>query len=53
MTYLATANTTLALCIAGCEWREVVMEHDLLILLDEHFVSLLHIHLGSEGNGCK
>ena len=48
---LATAGTALRLGLARGERREVVVEHELLVILDEDLVHLLHIHLGAEGHG--
>ena len=51
MTNLTTAGAALRLGLAGGERREVVVEHELLVVLDENFVHLLHVHLGAQGNG--
>ena len=53
MTDFATADTPLGLGFAGGERREVVMEDELLVFLDEDLVHLLHVHLCSEGYGSK
>ncbi len=47
---LAAAGSTLCLGLARCERREVVVEHKLLVVLDQHFILLLHVELGAEGH---
>ena len=51
MADLAASHTPLALGLACGERREVVVENQLLVFLDENLVGLLHIHLGSQGYG--
>ena len=53
MADLATAHTALRPCLTGSERREVVVEDNLLVILDENFVHLLHVKLGSEGHGSE
>ena len=53
MSNLTTSYAALRLGLTCCERREVVVEHELLVVLDEDLVGLLHIHLGSEGDGRK
>ncbi len=48
---LAAARGALRLGFTRCERREVVVEHELLVVLDQHFVLFLHIELGTEGHG--
>ncbi len=50
MADLATAHAALRLGLARGERREVVVEHELLVLLDEDLVHLLHVQLGAEGH---
>ena len=51
MAYLATSHTALRLCLSGRERREVIVKHNLLVVLDENLIGLFHIHLGTKGNG--
>ena len=53
MTDFAAAYTPLSLGFAGRERREVIVEHELLGALLEHFISLLHVKFCSEGYGCE
>ena len=49
MTDLTTSDAALRLCLASGERREIIMENELLVALDEHLVHFLHIELGTEG----
>ena len=53
MTDLTTTHTTLRLGLTSGERREVLVEDNLLVILDEDFIHLLHIKLCSEGHGSE
>ncbi len=49
----AASGAAQGLCLTCCERREVVVENELLVVLDEDLVHLLHVHLGAKGDGSK
>ena len=53
MTDLAASYAALGLRLTGSERREIIVEHELLVTLDEDLVHFLHVKLGTEGDGGK
>ena len=51
MADFAASGSADGLGLTGSERREVVVQHELLVFLDQDLVHLLHIHLGAEGDG--
>ena len=47
------SGSTDGLGLTGSERREVVVQHELLVFLDQDFVHLLHIEFGAQGDGRK
>ena len=53
MSDLAAAYTTLWASLTCREWREVIVKYELVSLLDENLVALLHVELCTEGYSRK
>ena len=51
MTDLTTSDTTLSFCLSGGEWREVIVQEELIGALDQCFINNLLIAARTEGNG--